>query len=110
MNAYFPIMWWFTFKMDDVDTNKSINRMYRFAWYVMWTMHWTIFSPMAFLWPFTYIGSSVIVDFYDVANWYLGTLAASGLYATVACLFALAALNYTSYNNPAIEITRTSIW
>ena len=102
MNAYFPIMVWFAFKEDKVDSNKSINGWYRFAWYVLWTMHWTIFSPMAFLWPFTYFGSSVIVDFYDIANWYLGTLAASGLYATVACLFALAALNFTSYNDQAI--------
>ena len=49
---------------------------------------------MALLWPFTYIGSSVIVDFYDVANWYVGTLAAGAVYATVASTFLLAALFY----------------
>ena len=51
---------------------------------------------MALLWPLTYTGSAVVVDFYEIANLYLGTLVAGGIYIFV---FAMFMLSYVSYQD-----------
>ena len=68
--------------------------MYKAAWYTLYPLHWLVFTPMAFLWPATYLGEAVIVDFYDIANFWLGTVIAGGVYIFTAFMFLLAALFY----------------
>ena len=58
------------------------------------------------IWPFTYLGSSVIVDFYDQANWYVGTLAAGSLYGLVFLTFIISALSLKE----TTRVTKGFIW
>lgn len=95
MNAYMPILMWYLVRKDDILGMKN-NDMYKFSWYTLYALHFFVFLPLALLWPFTYIGSSVIVDFYDVANWYVGTVGAFIVFITVTALWALSAILYES--------------
>ena len=58
--------------------------------------HFLLLGPLACLWPLTYLGSSVIVDFYDLANFWVGTVAASAMYGTIASVLIMAAIFYTA--------------
>ena|ERR1719469_96635 len=105
LNAYLPILVYYAWRKD-VISSMTNNSSYKFAWELLYGTHFFTFLPMALLWPFTYIGSAVIVDFYDVANWYLGTLAAGSIYLTVATAFILAALLYED----TTAVSSTFIW
>lgn len=92
-NAYMPAMVWFTVREDDIMAMKE-NWFYKKAWQVLYMAHFLLFTPMALLWPLSYLGSSVIVNFYDLTNYWIGTVAGGVLYLSVATLFALAAFFY----------------
>ena len=93
-NAFFPIITWYGIRKDDI-LAMSNNGLYKAAWYSFYPLHWFVFTPMALLWPLTYTGSAVVVDFYEIANIYLGTILAGGVYMFV---FAMFMLSYVSYD------------
>ena len=108
-NAFYPILAWYGWRKEDIRTmavDNGVNKWYMLAWYVMYGLHFIVFSPMAFLWPFTYLGSTLIVDFYDIANLYLGTVAATLVYLTVTTMFFISMLFYKD----STVITRRQIW
>ena len=72
------------------------NIFYKLAWYTFIWGHWLVFLPMSFVWPLTYIGNSTVIDFYDMANWYFGTLLAVIVYAIVALMWTLAGIFYST--------------
>ena len=104
-NAFVPIIAWYGSRRVGVRA-MSNNTMYKIAWYSMYALHFFIFTPMAFIWPMTYTGVTVVIKFYDLANWYLGTLAAGFVYAYVSFMWLLAALLYSDTD----EITNRGIW
>ena len=93
-NAFAPIIAWYGWRRVDILAMEK-NIFYKVAWYSMYSLHFFVFTPMAFVWPMTYSGVSVVVDFYDLANWYLGSVVAGFVYVYVASMFALAALFYS---------------
>ena len=70
------------------------NKLYKGAWRVLWIAHTVIFAPMAVLWMFTYMGSSTIVNFYNEAMWYIGTVAAASIFTLISLLFMLSGIAY----------------
>ena len=94
LNAFFPILSWYLFRKDDI-LAMSNNGFYKATWYAFYPLHWFVFTPMAILWPLTYTGSAVVVDFYEIANFYLGTLLASGIYVFVFTMFVISYLAYS---------------
>ena len=93
LNAFIPIIAWYGWRKTDILAMTN-NSLYKFAWYTLYPLHWLVFTPMALLWPFTYIGSATIVEFYDLANWWLGSVTGGVVYALVALTWLLAALFY----------------
>ena len=93
-NAYLPIVSWYGWRKKDI-LAMSTNSLYKTSWYLLYASHFIVFTPMALLWPFTYSGSSVVVEFYDLANWYLGSVVAAGVYLSVASVFALSIMTYS---------------
>ena len=93
-NAFVPIVAWYAWRRVGVRA-MSENSFYKLAWYSMYSLHFFVFTPMAFLWPMTYSGVSVVVNFYDLANWWLGSVAASLVYVLVAIMWLIAAVTYT---------------
>ena len=92
-NAFLPIIAWYGWRKDAI-LGMSNNIMYKAAWYTLYPLHWFVFTPMAILWPFTYTGSSLVLEFYNLANLYLGSFVAVGVYALVAFMWLLATLFY----------------
>ena len=82
------------------------NTMYKLAWYFTYATHFIVFTPMAFLWPFTYLGSPLIVEFYNLANYYLGTVVATGVYSLNIFMWILAVIFY----DETTTMTRRSVW
>jgi hypothetical protein len=62
---------------------------------MMYASHFFIFLPMAILWPFTYFGSSVVVDFYNIANLFLGTYGTASVVLLVSSFWLSAVLFYS---------------
>ena len=81
------------------------NTMYKLAWYFTYATHFIVFTPMAFLWPFTYLGSPLIVEFYNLANYYLGTVVATGVYSLNIFMWILAVIFY----DETTTMTRRSV-
>lgn len=94
LNAFLPIIAWYGWRKYDI-LDMSKNKFYKAAWYTLYPLHWFAFTPMAFLWPFTYAGSSIVLDFYDIATWHLGTRLAIIIYGTVSFMWLLAFLFYS---------------
>ena len=92
-NAFVPIIAWYGWRRPDILAMTN-NTFYKVAWYSLYPLHFIVFTPMAFLWPMTYSGVSVVVNFYDLANWWLGSVVAGFVYIYIASMFALAALGY----------------
>ena len=92
-NAFWPITLWFGWIKKQIDSTTT-NKTYRTAWIALVYSHLILFSPMALLWPFTYIGSGIVIEFWDLANWWLGTLAASSIFLTVGTIWLVAASMY----------------
>ena len=105
LNASVPIMAWYGWRRVGV-LGMDNNTFYKAAWYTLYPLHFFIFTPMAFLWPMTYTGVSVVVNFYDLANWYLGSVAAAFVYSFVAIMWLFAALFYEETD----VITNRGIW
>ena len=93
-NAFFPIIAWYGWRKDDI-LAMTANKMYKAAWYTLYPLHWFIFTPMALIWPFTYVGSATIVDFYNVAQRVIGTYVSGVVYLTVLLMWILAAAFYS---------------
>uniref|UniRef100_A0A7S3I247 Uncharacterized protein n=1 Tax=Favella ehrenbergii TaxID=182087 RepID=A0A7S3I247_9SPIT len=94
INAFLPVLVWHRYRKAEINAMTG-NKMYKFAWQILYSLHFLAFLPMALLWPLTYLGSAVIVDFYDSANWYVGSLAAGVIFGNVTLAFFLAALTYS---------------
>jgi hypothetical protein len=60
---------------------------------------------MAFIWPFTYLGYTLIIDFYDIANIWVGTVGAGGVILLVSFFWILSAIFYKKNE----EVTRNTI-
>ena len=93
-NAFMPIIAWYGWRKDDI-LNLAENKIYKLSWYMMYASHFFIFLPMAVLWPFTYFGSSVVVNFYNIANLYLGSYGAAGVYLMVSSFWLMALIFYS---------------
>ena len=102
-NAFTPILAWYGWRKYAI-LDESTNPMYTAAWYTLYSLHWLVFTPMALLWPATYLGEGLVVDFYDIANFWLGSVVAAGIYASVVFLWLLAILLYEE--SPAITRSR----
>lgn len=59
-NAFVPIIAWYGFRRVGVRA-MSDNTFYKIAWYSMYALHFFIFTPMAFIWPMTYTGVTVVI-------------------------------------------------
>ena len=104
-NAFLPLLAWYGWRRVPTRSMDN-NSMYFAAWYTLFPLHWFVFVPMAILWPMTYLGEAVIVDFYDIANWWLGSVLAGGVYSFVAFMWFLAYLFYEESD----VISRTAIF
>ena len=104
LNAFLPYIFWLGWRRDDIAAIG--DGAYETAWNLLYRLHFFIFVPMALTWPFTYLGSSVIVDFYDQANWYVGTLAAGSLYSLVFLTLIISALSLKE----TTRVTKGFIW
>ena len=110
VNAFLPILVWYIAKKDSILAIQESNIFYVIAWYTMMSAHWVVFLPMALLWPLTYLGNQVVTDFYDLANWWLGSIVAGITYSTIAVAFTLSAIfyednTYTTRNGILSELT-----
>ena len=105
LNASIPIIAWYGWRRPDILAMEE-NVFYKVAWYSLYPLHFIVFTPMAFLWPMTYSGVSVVVNFYDLANWWLGSVVAGFVYIFVASMFALAGLTYSETSSQ----TNRGIW
>ena len=94
-NAFMPILAWYGRRKYDILAMPN-NIFYKLSWYLFFALHFFAFSPMAFLWPATYIGSGLILDFYDLANFYMGTVGAFAIYLFVGLLWLISMLFYGS--------------
>ena len=92
-NAFVPILTWYGVRRVDI-LAMSGNTFYKMAWYSMYALHFFVFTPMAFIWPMTYTGVATVVNFYDIANWYLGSVVAGIVYVYVALIWILAYFFY----------------
>ena len=61
---------------------------------MLYATHFIVFLPMAFIWPFTYLGYTLIIDFYDIANIWVGTVGAGGVILLVSFFWILSAIFY----------------
>lgn len=104
-NAIVPISLWYGNRDTEIRSLTN-NKMYKGAWYFMYVMHWAIFMPMMILWPLTYTRNAVLLDFYYTANWYLGTLGGTAVYALTALWFLIAAIAYQD----TTVVLRWNIW
>ena len=104
-NAFVPIFAWYMFRRVDI-LAMTENTFYKLAWYSMYALHFFVFTPMALVWSMTYLNVAVVIYFYDLANWYLGTVAAGFVYGYVAIMWTLAALTYTETST----ITNRGVW
>ena len=93
-NAFFPIIAWYGWRKTDILAMEN-NFFYKMAWYTLYSLHWFIFTPMALIWPFTYIGSSTVVDFYNVAQRVIGTYVSAVVFGTVLIMWALSGIFYS---------------
>ena len=92
-NAFWPITIWFVWVKNEFNKTTT-NSAYKAAWLALVYGHLIVFSPMALLWPFTYIGSGVVVEFWDLSNWWLGTLTASAIFLVISIMWIIAATQY----------------
>ena len=95
LNAFLPIIAWFGWKKADIQALSGMF-FYKLAWRTMITTHWIVFLPMALIWPMTYLGNEVILDFYTLANWYIGNVASGFVFSGVAIVWLMAWIFYTS--------------
>ena len=93
-NAFVPILAWYGWRRVDILAMDG-NTFYKIAWYSLYALHFIVFTPMAFIWPMTYSGIAVVVEFYDLANWYLGSVAAGVVYSYVSLMWIFAAFFYS---------------
>ena len=93
-NAFFPIIIWYGWRRVNILAMDS-NTFYKMAWYTMYPLHFFVFLPMALVWPMTYTGISAVVEVYDLANWYLGSITAGIVYVSVTFIWMLAAIFYS---------------
>ena len=105
LNAFLPITFWYG-KRRPPTLAMPNNFLYKLSWYVFFSLHFMAFMPMALLWPATYIGSDLILDFYDLANFYLGTIGALGIITIVSLMWMISILFYQTSD----VITRGSIF
>jgi len=93
LNALGPIIVWYGARRVVV-LSLIGNRIYKVSWYLLYAMHFIIFFPLAVMWPFTYIGSSVIVEFYDIAHTWIAAVGGGGVLLLVTFLWTISALAY----------------
>lgn len=105
LNAFVPIIAWYGSRRVAILAMQE-NTFYKLAWYSMYALHFFAFTPMAFIWPMTYTGVSVVIEFYDLANWYLGSVVAAFIYIYVALMWLLAIAMY----KPTSVITKRSMF
>jgi len=110
LNGFVPMLVWFGGHKDTVLQMQG-NKVYKAAWKALFVSHIVVYVPMAVIWPFTYIGSTTIVEFYDLANWYVGTLAAGAIFVTVTFMWMLAALSYEEQtSSSSATISESYMW
>ena len=93
MNTFAPIIAWYGWRRVPVRALTN-NRIYQVSWYMLYASHFIIYLPMAVMWPFSYIGSSVIVEFYDIAQTWIATIGGGGVLLLVTLFWTISALAY----------------
>lgn len=104
-NAFVPIIAWYGWRRVDILAMDG-NTFYKMAWYSLYPLHFFVFLPMALIWPMTYTGQSVVINFYDIAHVFLGTVAAGVTYIFVSLTWFLAAFFYSETD----AVSKKEIW
>lgn len=105
-NGFWPLVAWYGWVKKELEAEGDNLTTYRLAWRVLVWSHLVVFSPVALLWPFTYMGSSVVVEFYDLLNWWIGTLSLSAIVVLVAIFWIIAAAAYKTN----ATVSKRAIW
>ena len=93
MNAFMPIIAWYGWRREPIKS-MTTNKLYSIAWYMLYASHFIVFLPMSILWPFTYLGSSVVVEFYDLANTMIGTIGGGSVILLVSLFWMMSVILY----------------
>ena len=72
--AYLPVTVWFLFRNDGVNSAETLNPWYTRAWKWTWMSHFFVFGFPTMIWPFTYLGSQVVNDFYILVLFWVNTI------------------------------------
>jgi len=92
--AILPFLTWQFLRSEDIEKAFVSNPWYTRAWKWMYISHYLIFGLGSVLWPFTYLNSQVVNDFYILENFWVSLILGTVFVTINTVLFMMA---YASY-------------
>lgn len=74
LEAFLPLLMWSLLRSTDIEAAFDLNPWYTRAWKWMYMSHYFVFGLAALLWPFTFLGSQVVNDFFMLENFFVTTI------------------------------------
>lgn len=92
--AYTPLIVWYSGRRTDIQALKATNESYYKAWNFLWISHFLVYQLPALLFPFTFLHSQTVNDFYMLINYWVATWLGFSTTMTNTLLFLIALIKF----------------